>query len=197
MRNVIASLLVAGLFVVLAGLAFIYSGLYDVSATGQHWGVTRWALETARTRSIEAHATGIETPPGLGDPAKILMGVEHFAAHCAVCHGAPGVPKGDIAAGLDPQPPDLSHASNRYTPSELFWILNVTVAFTCAGEFERAAQVTEQALEEARRRGDLLSVALILITRGFLAAQGSPVGLPGTFALIPGLHNTLDGKQSA
>lgn len=123
MRNVIASLLVAGLFVVLAGLAFIYSGLYDVSATGHHWGVTRWALETARTRSIEAHAAGIEAPPGLGDPAKILMGVEHFAAHCAVCHGAPGVPKGDIAAGLDPQPPDLSHASNRYTPSELFWIV--------------------------------------------------------------------------
>jgi DNA-binding CsgD family transcriptional regulator len=54
---------------------------------------------------------------------------------------------------------------------ELFWILNVTVALTCAGEFARAAQVNEQALAEARRRGDLLSVALILMTGGFLAAQ--------------------------
>jgi DNA-binding CsgD family transcriptional regulator len=54
---------------------------------------------------------------------------------------------------------------------ELFWVLNVTVALTCAGEFERAAQVNEQALAEARRRGDLLSVTLILMIGGFLAAQ--------------------------
>jgi len=54
---------------------------------------------------------------------------------------------------------------------ELFWILNVTLALACAGEVDRAAQVNEHALAEARRRGDLLSVALILMIRGFLAAQ--------------------------
>jgi mono/diheme cytochrome c family protein len=71
----------------------------------------------------QAHAAGISVPPGLDDPAKLLIGTEHFAAHCAVCHGAPGVPKGDIAHGLSPQPPDLTHASDHYTPPELFWIL--------------------------------------------------------------------------
>jgi mono/diheme cytochrome c family protein len=42
------------------------------------------------------------------------MGTEHFAAHCAVCHGAPGVPKGDIAEGLYPAPPDLAVTAKAY-----------------------------------------------------------------------------------
>ncbi len=130
MRTVIASLLVAGVVVVLGGLALIYAGVYDVAATGPDWAITRWVLETARTRSIKAHAAGIEALPGLDDPATILIGVEHFAAHCAVCHGAPGVPKGDIATGLNPQPPDLAHASTRYTLSELFWILKHGIKMT-------------------------------------------------------------------
>ena len=130
MRTVIATILAAGFIVVLGGLALLYSGIYDVAATSPDWVVTRWVLETAGTRSIRAHAAGIESPPGLDDPAKILIGVEHFAAHCAVCHGAPGVPKGDIAKGLNPQPPDLAHASVHYTPPELFWILKHGIKMT-------------------------------------------------------------------
>jgi mono/diheme cytochrome c family protein len=109
--------------VLIAGAVFLFSGLYDVSATAPHWRITYWIMETARVRSIEEHAAGIAVPSGLDDPAKILMGTEHFAAHCAVCHGAPGVPKGDIAHGLYPQPPDLAKAAKRYSPGELFWIL--------------------------------------------------------------------------
>jgi mono/diheme cytochrome c family protein len=123
MRTVIASILVAALVALLGGFAVIYAGLYDVAATEPHSPVTSWLLETARTRSIKAHAAGIQTPPGLDDPAKVIIGVEHYAAHCAVCHGAPGVPNGDIAHGLYPQPSNLSEAAKRYSPGELFWIL--------------------------------------------------------------------------
>jgi mono/diheme cytochrome c family protein len=130
MRTVIASILVAGVVVVLGGSALIYSGLYDVAATTPHWAVTRWTLETARIRSIKGHAAGIEAPLGLDDPAKILIGVEHFAAHCAVCHGAPGVPKGDIARGLYPSPPDLGKTVPLYSPAELFWILQHGIKMT-------------------------------------------------------------------
>src|ERR1700746_2606006 len=96
----IAAILVAALLVLLGGFAAIYAGLYDVAATEPHSPVTSWFLETARTRSFKAHAAGIQVPPKLDDPAKVMIGVEHYAAHCAVCHGAPGVPKGDIAHGL-------------------------------------------------------------------------------------------------
>ena len=130
MRCIVASTLIAGLIVLLGGLAFIYAGSYDVAATAPHWQITHWVMETARLRSIKTHAAGIQAPPGLGDPAKILIGVEHFAAHCAVCHGAPGVPKGDIGQGLYPPPPDLSKASQLYSPAELFWIVRNGIKMT-------------------------------------------------------------------
>ena len=69
------------------------------------------------------HATGIPVPAGLDDHGTIVTGTEHFAAHCAICHGAPGVPKGEIAAGLYPQPPNLDHAAKQLSPAELFWIV--------------------------------------------------------------------------
>ena len=67
--------------------------------------------------------------PGLDDPAKLLIGVEHYAAHCAVCHGAPGVSKGDIGRGLYP-PPDLAKAVQTYNPAELFWIVKHGIKMT-------------------------------------------------------------------
>jgi len=123
MRAVIASLLIAGLLVVLGAGALIYAGVYDVAATTPHWPIAAAIIETARVHSIKARAAGIAVPPGLDDPAKVLIGVEHYAAHCAVCHGAPGVPKGDIARGLYPSPPDLAKTAPLYKPAELFWIV--------------------------------------------------------------------------
>jgi Cytochrome C oxidase, cbb3-type, subunit III len=126
----IAAILIAALVVLLSGFIVIYAGIYDVSATEPHSPVTSWLLETARTRSVKAHATGIQVPPGLDDRPKILIGVEHYAAHCAVCHGAPGVPKGDIARGLYPPPPDLAKAAPLYSPAELFWIVKHGIKMT-------------------------------------------------------------------
>jgi len=101
-----------------------------VAATDSHWPVTQWAFETARMRSIEVRAAAITVPPGLDDPAKVLTGTEHFAAHCAVCHGAPGVRRGDIGEGLYPSPPNLALAAGLYRPSELFWILKHGIKLT-------------------------------------------------------------------
>jgi len=130
MRRLIASILIAGMIALLGGFAVIYAGAYDVAATAPHWPVTRWVMETARIRSIKAHAAGILVPPGFDDPAKIPMGVEHFAAHCAVCHGAPGVPHGDIAQGLYPPPPDLAKTAPLYSSAELFWIVKNGIKMT-------------------------------------------------------------------
>ena len=122
MRTVIASLIIAAVIFVLGAGAVIYAGLYDVAATAPHWPATAWLLETVRIRSIKAQAAGITVPPSLEEPAKLVIGVEHYAAHCAVCHGAPGVPKGDIGRGLYPPPPDLAKTAPLYNPGELFWI---------------------------------------------------------------------------
>ena len=126
----IATIVIAALVVLLSGFIVIYAGIYDVAATEPHSPVTSWLLETARTRSIKAHAARIQVPPGLDDPAKVLTGVDHYAAHCAVCHGAPGVPRGEIAQGLYPLPPDLGKVAPLYTPAELFWILKHGIKMT-------------------------------------------------------------------
>ena len=130
MRTMIASLIIAALLVVLGAGAVIYAGMYDVAATSPHSRLTSWLLETARSRSIKAQAAGIAAPPGLDDPAKLLIGVGHYAAHCAVCHGAPGVPKGDIGRGLYPEPPDLAKTAPLYSPAELFWIVKHGIKMT-------------------------------------------------------------------
>jgi mono/diheme cytochrome c family protein len=120
--TVLVTLAAAGALALAAALLFIFSGFYNVGATDPHWRLTHWLLETGRMRSIQTHATGI-TAPDLNRPEQLLMGTDHFAAHCAICHGAPGVPRGDIAHGLYPLPPDLTQAAQRYTPPQLFWIL--------------------------------------------------------------------------
>ena len=130
MRTVLATLVITFAIVVIGGAVFVYSGVYDIGATAPHWPITHWVMETARLRSIKAHAAGITAPPGLDDPAKLLIGTEHFAAHCAVCHGAPGVPKGDIAQGLYPQPPDLAVTASGYSEGELFWIVKHGIKMT-------------------------------------------------------------------
>ena len=102
MRTVVATLATSILMVALCGIAFIYSGAYYIGADQPHWAVTSWLFEQARTRSIRSHARDIAVPAGLDDPARIVAGVTHFAEHCVVCHGAPGVERGDIAEGLSP-----------------------------------------------------------------------------------------------
>jgi mono/diheme cytochrome c family protein len=129
-RTILLTVAVAYGAVLIAVLIAIYAGAYNVAADEPHWGLTRWVMETTRTRSIKARAVGIAVPAGLDDPAKLPMGVEHFAAHCSVCHGAPGVPRGDIAHGLYPKPPDLSAATSIYSDAELFWIVKHGIKMT-------------------------------------------------------------------
>jgi mono/diheme cytochrome c family protein len=123
MRTVILTLLTVLVLVIVGAFSFIYAGVYDVAATRPHWPVTYWVMDTVRTQSVKAQAVGITPPAGTMNDANVIVGIEHFAAHCASCHGAPGVPRRDIANGLYPRPANLEDTAQRYTPGELFWIL--------------------------------------------------------------------------
>src|SRR5437764_9901332 len=130
MRVVVATLAVVVGLVVLTGAVLIFSGAYYVGADKPHWSATAWLLTQARDRSIRARASGIAVPAGFDDPAKIMVGVSHYAEHCVVCHGAPGVERGDLAEGLYPRPPNLADAARLYTPAELFWIVKHGIRMT-------------------------------------------------------------------
>ena len=123
MRTVLATLLVTAGIVAAGAFVVIYAGLYNVGVTDPHAPLVHWVLETARVRSVKAHAASITPPATSDDPKLVLAGTEHYAAHCAVCYGAPGVPAGDIGRGLYPAPPNLATIAGRYSPAELFWIV--------------------------------------------------------------------------
>lgn len=113
----------------LGGLAFMYSGGYDVAATEGHTGLVEWALETTKDRSIRARADDVPAPPAF-DSALVVSGFDGFRAMCVECHGAPDVDPGINGEGLNPAPPELGEEAHEWSDAELFWITKHGVKFT-------------------------------------------------------------------
>jgi mono/diheme cytochrome c family protein len=122
MKTVGLTVLGIGLLLVLATAAFIYSGAYNVAANEGHTGFGEWVLQTTQERSIAARARRLDAPPP-ADSAMLAHGFEHFHAMCVVCHGAPGLERGEIGAGLTPLPPELSEAAEDFDSREIYWIV--------------------------------------------------------------------------
>ena len=117
----------------LAGLAFIYSGIYDVSASSPDTGLIHWALETTQERSVHRAAEAFEESaqiPDLNDPSLIQTGLVHYHSMCVTCHGAPGVPISEIGQGLNPYPPELAAEAEEEEPAEIFWVVKNGIKMT-------------------------------------------------------------------
>jgi mono/diheme cytochrome c family protein len=128
-RTVALTVLVTLLVIVLLLATFVYSGMYDVSAIRPHSRLTTLMLRTVSDRSIAQHA-GTATAPAMDQDA-LLEGAEHFHEMCVVCHGAPGVAKGEIAEGLNPRAPELSrHAAGEMSDAQLFWVIRNGIRFS-------------------------------------------------------------------
>ena len=120
---------VAAIGLALAVFLFAWSGIYNVAASRGHWAIVEWALSFGMRNSVERRALLI-TPPALDRPGMALLGANHFEFGCAPCHGAPGKAPNPIAKSMLPSVPDLQGASDRWTDSELFWIIKNGVKYT-------------------------------------------------------------------
>jgi len=94
-----------------------------------------WAIETFVARRLRKLATGRETRelmnPYTSTPEVFAEGREHFADHCAVCHGDDGSGKTETAKGLYPPVPDLRDPQTQeLTDGEIFSIIQNGVRFT-------------------------------------------------------------------
>lgn len=107
---------------IIGGLIFIYSGVYNISAMDHHSRMTLWMMNTVRDKSIRYNTDDNIKMPDLSDSTLIEMGFEHYREMCAGCHGGPGIEKSEIARGLYPSPPNLKNISDEWTPRQLFWI---------------------------------------------------------------------------
>ncbi len=119
-----------GLAAAVAGFAFIYSGRVDVAATSPHWAVTEWLFSTAMERAVRRQARAIEVPEYLDDAMRVRAGAAAYDAMCVSCHGAPGVDRGAVAEGLEPEPPELVDEAGEWSAAELFWITKHGVRMT-------------------------------------------------------------------
>ena len=127
-RTILVSVAATLLVLALAGVGLMYSGAYDVAATDEHSGATRWVLRTTTVRSIKAHPEeSLELPT---DPEALQRGHAIFDTMCVQCHGAPGVEPTWLGQGMLPDPPDLRDADYYYTPAQLYWIIEHGLKFT-------------------------------------------------------------------
>jgi mono/diheme cytochrome c family protein len=125
-------LLVLIVVIVAAAIGFIFSGLYDVSASTPDRGLIRWALVTTQRHSVHRAVEGIKGKvkvPNLEDPQLLRAGLVQYHQMCATCHGAPGVNISEIGQGLNPDPPELSDVG-RDEPEETFWIVKNGIKMT-------------------------------------------------------------------
>lgn len=127
---------ISSLLLTVAGLGFIYSGIYPVGADTPHFQATTWALTTLRESSISRSSEGIVVPD-LGSPELLLAGGSDYNEMCTGCHLQPGVTESDMATGLYPSPPNLSGTADAHGHSHsqagnknpeaqakrLFWII--------------------------------------------------------------------------
>ena len=93
------------------------------------------ALEALTARTVRGIAIRMRVS-GLGDPvpvteATIMEGMEHFADHCAVCHGNDGSGNTEMGRGLYPRAPDMRlPATQNLSDAELFYIIENGVRLT-------------------------------------------------------------------
>jgi mono/diheme cytochrome c family protein len=127
--KIVITLLVLGIVLVLGGLVFINSGLYNVAATKPDMEIVKWVLETTKEKSVRSRAKDI-TVPNLNDESLAMTGFHHYDQMCVGCHGAPGISPSEIGEGLNPEPPDLSDVAADMTPAELFWITQNGIKMT-------------------------------------------------------------------
>ena len=123
--GVVGTLVVLGI----AGVAYVYSGWFDVAASSSHNALERWALNTTMKRSVVAGAHSVGDPPPFSDEM-FKDGFEHYDEMCTVCHGGPGIERSEICKGLNPQAPNLTDAVKAWTPRQLFWIIKHGVKMT-------------------------------------------------------------------
>ncbi|MEN5157681.1 c-type cytochrome [Achromobacter spanius] len=111
------------------GCALVYFGMYDVAATSPHTTPVHHLLDVALTRAVKTRSADIVAPE-LDTAERILNGSRLYRAHCAQCHGGPGMAPQPYALGLNPAPAALVATARARTASEIFWVTRQGIKMT-------------------------------------------------------------------
>jgi mono/diheme cytochrome c family protein len=126
-RMLIAVLALAGAIALAAGLSLIRGG---ISAKATPGGFETAAARHIRALAIPRSARDMPNPVPL-TPQVLAEGREHFADHCAICHGNDGSGDTEVGRGLYPRAPDMRQPATQSLPDgELFYIIENGVRLT-------------------------------------------------------------------
>jgi mono/diheme cytochrome c family protein len=130
-RRLTAGVALLGLLV-LGGAALLYR---EGIAHGFSAREKPWAIEAFVARHLRRLATGTESAqlrnPYVASPELLADARDHFADHCALCHGVDGSGNTEIGEGLYPPVPDLRDANTQeLSDGELFAIIRNGIRFT-------------------------------------------------------------------
>lgn len=167
--------------IAVGGLAYAWSGTYDVGADEPHWPVTYDFLQWARNQSIQAHSAGIKVP-NLDDPELILSGAGDYAAMCTGCHLRPGQNNSELHMAMYPQSPDLTQV--HVEPEEAFWVIKHGIKMSGMPAWGKVPGHDDETIWGM--------VAFIGKLPGMTAAEYQAIVAKAP----PGEHGSMDGEDS-
>lgn len=122
MKTTLIALLALLLLATLGGAAYVWLGIYDISASRPHTQAVYSLLEYTMHQSVRRRAASVEPPPGWDGVVQVQRGAACYRAHCVQCHGGPATPQGPIGRSMQPLPGPLVDAARRWKPAEIYWI---------------------------------------------------------------------------
>jgi mono/diheme cytochrome c family protein len=133
MKSILLSILLTLVVLVIAGLIYIYAGVFDPSQTTPHKPLTQWIINKTLFTSIERRMKDIVVPET--DTSVFAEGARHYNEMCVVCHGAPGSDPSEFIEGLNPKPPRILRPEDIVPPAEAFWIIKYGIKMTSMPAF--------------------------------------------------------------
>ncbi len=122
--------LLAVLVAILGTLVGVYVVSAGVSARSQPGQLETVVARTLREVAIRIRTRGLTNPIPVSEDV-VAEGRDHFADHCASCHGNDGSGNTEMGRGLYPRAPDMRlPATQNLSDAELFYIIENGVRLT-------------------------------------------------------------------
>ena len=120
---------VAGVLLVALGAA-AYVRLTGLDATAAPGAVEVAVMGRLRQWAVPPGTAALVNPVA-DTPDRLHTATEHYADHCAQCHGADGSGETAMGRGLSPRPPDLRQpATQEQSDGALFQVIEKGIRFT-------------------------------------------------------------------
>lgn len=127
-KRTLAVIILGAVLILAGGSAFVYLGVYNVSALKQHTLPVYRLLTFSMKRSVAVRSDA--QMPSISEEEWRNSGVLLYEEHCQQCHGAPGVAADRFARGMVPAPTAIVHVARHRLPKDIFWVIKHGIKMT-------------------------------------------------------------------